>query len=131
MEYFYNDRGRGPEIRGHYRFDPPTVIDLAGHDYYKAPVDEHFTMADGEARWKSTSEQGPAAGQSVLHYGEWCSVGAGIARPGIRDRTFHRLMAAARNGKAEDRPAREVLAQDNLYPRIAALSGRALPERKV
>ena len=40
-------------------------------------------------------------------------------------------MAAARNGKAEDRPAREVLAQDNLYPRIAALSGRALPERKV
>ena len=64
LEYFYNDRGRGPEIRGHYRFDPPTVIDLAGHDYYKAPVDEHFTMADGEARWKSTSEQGQAAGQS-------------------------------------------------------------------
>ena len=32
-----------------------------------------------------------------------------------RDRTFHRLMAAARKKKAEDRHAREALAQDNLY----------------
>ena len=48
-----------------------------------------------------------------------------------RDRTFHRLMAATRKRKAEDRHAREALAEDNLYPRIAALSGRALPERKV
>ena len=39
-----------------------------------------------------------------------------------RDRTFHRLMAATRKRKAEDRHAREALAQDNLYPRIAALS---------
>ena len=47
-----------------------------------------------------------------------------------RDRTLHRLMAATRKKKTEDRHAREALAQDNLYPRIAALSGRALPERK-
>jgi hypothetical protein len=34
-----------------------------------------------------------------------------------RDRTFHRLMAATRQRKAEDRHAREALAQDNFYPR--------------
>ena len=40
-------------------------------------------------------------------------------------------MAATRNGKAEDRHAKEALAQDNLYPRIAALSRRALRSEKV
>lgn len=39
---------------------------------------------------------------------------------------FHRLMAATRKRKAEDRHAREALAQDNLYPRIAALSRHVL-----
>ena len=43
-----------------------------------------------------------------------------------RDRTFHRLMAATCKRKAEDRHARKALAQDNLYPRIAALSRRVL-----
>jgi hypothetical protein len=43
-----------------------------------------------------------------------------------RDRTFHRLTAATRKRKADDRHAREALAQDNLYPRIAALS-RSVP----
>jgi hypothetical protein len=33
-----------------------------------------------------------------------------------RDRTFHRLMAATRKRKAEDRHAREALAQDNPCP---------------
>src|SRR5580698_3451006 len=50
---------------------------------------------------------------------------------GARDRTFHRLMAATRKRKAEDRHAREALAQDNLYPRIAALSRRVLRSEKV
>ena len=48
-----------------------------------------------------------------------------------RDRTFHRLMAATRKRKAEDRHAREALAHDNLYPRIAALSRRVLRSEKV
>ncbi len=46
-------RGRGPEVRGQYRFDArgfPNVVELSGHDYYKAPVDEHLTVIDGEAR---------------------------------------------------------------------------------
>jgi hypothetical protein len=40
-------------------------------------------------------------------------------------------MAATRKKKAEDRHARKALAQDNLYPRIAALSGRVLRSEKV
>jgi len=48
-----------------------------------------------------------------------------------RDRTFHRLMAATRKRKAEDRHVREALAQDNLYPPIAALSRRVLRSEKV
>ncbi len=48
-----------------------------------------------------------------------------------RDRTFHRLMAATRKRKAKDRRAREALAQDNLYPRIAALIRRVLRSGKV
>ena len=48
-----------------------------------------------------------------------------------RDRTFHRLMAATRKRKAEDSHAREALAQDNLYPRIVALSRRVLRSGKV
>ncbi len=65
IQYRYNDRGRGPEIRGRYRLDSrgfPALVELSGVDYYKAPVDERLRVADGEARWKSTSEQGQAAG---------------------------------------------------------------------
>jgi hypothetical protein len=47
-----------------------------------------------------------------------------------RDRTFHRL-AATRKRKVEDRHAGEALAQDNLYPRIAALSRRVPRSEKV
>src|SRR5712692_4606139 len=64
IQYSYNDRGRGPEVRGRYSFDSrgfPVLVELSGSDYYKAPVDEHLIVADGEARWKSTSEQGQAA----------------------------------------------------------------------
>jgi hypothetical protein len=66
IQYSFNDRGRGPEVRGRYHFDArgfPDLVELSGHDYYKAPVDEHLTVADGEARWKSTSEHGQAASQ--------------------------------------------------------------------
>jgi len=66
IQYSYNDRGRGPEIRGLYRFDSrgfPALIELSGHDYHKAQVDEHFTVRDGEARWKSMSEEGQAPSQ--------------------------------------------------------------------
>jgi hypothetical protein len=40
-------------------------------------------------------------------------------------------VAATRKRKAEDRHAREAIAQDNLYPRIAALIRRVLRSEKV
>ena len=65
IQYSYNDRGRGPEIHGRYRFDErglPTSVELTGKDYYKVPVEERLTVKDGEARWRSASEDGQAAG---------------------------------------------------------------------
>jgi imidazolonepropionase-like amidohydrolase len=38
----------------------PTSVDVTGVDYLKAPVDEHFSVKDGKAHWKSTSESGEA-----------------------------------------------------------------------
>ncbi len=60
----FNDRGRGPKVATHYviRADGlPTGTDITGHDYWKAPVDEHFFIESGTAHWKSTSESGQAA----------------------------------------------------------------------
>jgi imidazolonepropionase-like amidohydrolase len=64
IEYSFNDRGRGPEIHGHYRFDArgfPSSVELTGHDYLKAPVEERLAVSDAEARWNSRTEHGAAA----------------------------------------------------------------------
>lgn len=59
----FNDRGRGPKVSAKYTLDAngfPIRVDETGNDYFKAPVDEHFEVANGIARWKSTSEHGEA-----------------------------------------------------------------------
>ncbi len=59
----FNDRGRGPKVKAVYLLDSgsmPIKIDETGNDYLKAPVDEHFEVKDGVARWKSTAEHGEA-----------------------------------------------------------------------
>jgi imidazolonepropionase-like amidohydrolase len=61
VAFEYNDRGRGPKVRGRYLLDAhgiPIKIDLVGVDYFKAPVNEHFWISGGKANWKSTSEKG-------------------------------------------------------------------------
>jgi hypothetical protein len=61
----FNDRGRGPKIEAHYIVDAngsPRRTDITGVDYLKAPVDEHFAVEAGIGRWKSTTENGQAAG---------------------------------------------------------------------
>src|ERR1700682_3992741 len=70
----FNDRGRGPKIAAHYLIGAdglPLRTDVTGNDYLKAPVDEHFTVEDGVAHWKSTSEkgQGPASAFYVSNNG--------------------------------------------------------------
>src|SRR5262245_40085077 len=57
----FNDRGRGPNIKAQYTIAVnglPSRVDISGNDYLKAPVDEHFAVESGVARWKSTSENG-------------------------------------------------------------------------
>jgi len=57
----FNDRGRGPKITAHYIFGAdslPVREDVTGVDYLKAPVDEHFSVEGGVARWKSSAENG-------------------------------------------------------------------------
>src|SRR5262245_26598867 len=61
VEYSYNDRGRGDHIIATWKLDAagiPTEYEGRGNDYMKAPVEEKFELKNGEARWKSRSEQG-------------------------------------------------------------------------
>jgi imidazolonepropionase-like amidohydrolase len=63
-EYSYNDRGRGDHIIASWKLDSagvPTDYDGRGNDYMKAPVEEHFEIKNGHARWKNRSEQGEQA----------------------------------------------------------------------
>jgi hypothetical protein len=59
--YEFNDRGRGPKVTEHVVLDSngiPIQIDNTGIDYEKAPVDEHFTIKGGSAKWKNRAEHG-------------------------------------------------------------------------
>src|SRR5277367_7113514 len=49
-EFEFNDRGRGPKVEAHWIVDQngmPVRVDVAGVDYLKAPVDEHFSVENG------------------------------------------------------------------------------------
>jgi len=61
--YEFNDRGRGPKITAHYVLAPdsmPLLANITGVDYLKAPVDERFSVDNGQAHWKSSAENGHA-----------------------------------------------------------------------
>lgn len=61
LAYEFNDRGRGPKLTARVRLDAagvPAAVDIDGVDYYKAPIDERFTSANGVARWKNGAEAG-------------------------------------------------------------------------
>jgi len=57
----FNDRGRGPLVDTRIVLDEsglPRSIDGAGNDYYKVPVEEHFSVSGDIARWESSTEVG-------------------------------------------------------------------------
>src|SRR5215475_11265960 len=61
IHFEFNDRGRGPSIDEKIvagKDGVPTLIEIKGNDYYKAPVEEHFSLRSGKATWKNRSEQG-------------------------------------------------------------------------
>lgn len=57
----YNDRGRGPKLTTRIKLDAeglPVSLETSGNDYFKAPVAESLTVANGLARWKNAAETG-------------------------------------------------------------------------
>jgi imidazolonepropionase-like amidohydrolase len=64
IHYEFNDRGRGPSINEKLvagKDGIPSQIENTGVDYYKAPVEERFSLSQGKAAWKNRSEQGEKA----------------------------------------------------------------------
>jgi imidazolonepropionase-like amidohydrolase len=59
--YQYNDRGRGPKTTSLLELDAkgvPVAESVSGNDYLKSPVQESYTLTSGDARWKSSYEEG-------------------------------------------------------------------------
>src|SRR5438093_3314372 len=80
----YNDRGRGPRLETRITLTPAGMFQtlaIAGHDYWKQPVDERFALRGDSAEWSSSLEHdrrrltapalyspfyGPVAGMPLL-----------------------------------------------------------------
>jgi imidazolonepropionase-like amidohydrolase len=61
MHFEFNDRGRGPNIDERMvlaKNGAPLEIETKGTDYYKAAVEEHFSLNQGTAAWKNRAEEG-------------------------------------------------------------------------
>ena len=61
ISFEYKDRGRGPAIEEKISLGSHgelTGLEITGHSYMGAPVDEHFELTDGNASWTSTLEKG-------------------------------------------------------------------------
>src|SRR5882724_3554930 len=61
IHYEFNDRGRGPSINERIVIDKygiPVEIENTGVDYFKAPVEEHYSFKQGKASWKNRAEEG-------------------------------------------------------------------------
>ena len=60
----FNDRGRGPKTTTVYTLDKhgiPVAVSTFGNDYLKTEITEEYSVANGTARWKNTSENGNKA----------------------------------------------------------------------
>jgi len=67
----FNDRGRGPRLTQRAVLDAagiPTLIETEGHDYWKKPVRERFSIERRKADWKSSAEQGSRAVSAPAFY---------------------------------------------------------------
>lgn len=91
--YFaFNDRGRGPAITETVTLSEdltPVTSDIAGNDYLKAPVNEHFSVTNGAAQWQSESENGSQKMASKAFY---------LALNGTPSETEWLANAAIKNG---------------------------------
>ncbi|TXH67167.1 MAG: amidohydrolase [Lysobacteraceae bacterium] len=61
VDFIFKDNGRGPELKEEYTLAADGTFktySVKGASTFGAPIDEHFSIEDGLARWKSTSDQG-------------------------------------------------------------------------
>ena len=71
VHFEFNDRGRGPSIDEKIvagKDGIPTIIEIKGNDYLKAPVEERFSLQAGKASWKNRSEQGEKSNAAKTFY---------------------------------------------------------------
>ena len=111
--YEFNDRGRGPKIEAHYSIasDGTTArLDITGVDYLKAPVDEHFSVEQGQAQWKSSTENGHAAGGGFY---------IGLNSPSYENALLIQILKKSLSGKVKLYPSGEArletMAQTTLH----------------
>ncbi|HJQ38402.1 MAG TPA: amidohydrolase family protein [Thermoanaerobaculia bacterium] len=60
VDFEYNDRGRGPKTHTVMKLkdEVPVSMQTTGNDYLKQKIEERFTVENGMAVWKNTSESG-------------------------------------------------------------------------
>ena len=78
----YNDRGRGPRLETRITLTPAGMlqtVSILGHDYWKQPVDERFTMRGDSAEWSSSLERGRRRLDTPAFYSPFYGPVAGLA----------------------------------------------------
>ncbi|WP_083749123.1 amidohydrolase family protein [Pelomonas sp. KK5] len=69
--FSYSERGRGDDITARWTLDTqgiPTHYEAKGVDYWKAPVEERFDLAQGRATWRNRVDQGDQALKAPAFY---------------------------------------------------------------
>ncbi len=119
-DFEFNDRGRGPRLHEELKTGNGGMLvslQVSGHSYMGAPVDETFSVEDGVARWNSNLEQGEA--QAGAFY--WANEGT-LEQLAM----LARALLATASGQADVLPAgkasiRKVAGHDNVV--LYAISG--------
>jgi imidazolonepropionase-like amidohydrolase len=71
VKFIFKDNGRGPELSERFKVGPDgglTSFAVTGSSTFGSLIDERFELKDGQASWKSTSEQGSRAVSGVAVY---------------------------------------------------------------
>lgn len=98
-DFEFNDRGRGPKLHDELKTDKAgllTSLQVSGHSYMGAPVDETFESINGLARWKSTLEAGETKGSGYY----WANDGTPE-----QDAHMARALLASQGGKLDLLPS--------------------------
>ncbi|HEY6350947.1 MAG TPA: amidohydrolase family protein [Candidatus Angelobacter sp.] len=92
----FNDRGRGPKIDERIvlgKDGTPAQLENKGNDYLKAPVNEHFSINNGKAVWKSETEEGEKrlSGGAFYLSGSGTTLETGVLARALLAAPGHRL----------------------------------------